>query len=317
MTGPAPRLLSLLSLLQVPREWPGAVLAERLGVTPRTVRRDVERLRALGYRVAATPGAGGGYRLEAGGELPPLRFDEAQAVALAIALARAPSSGVAIDEAAARALATLRRLLPSRLRHRIDAVAFSEAAEGEGGAEAVDPAVLEAVTRAVRERTVLRFAYGGRAGPPRRAEPHGVVARGGRWYLVGWDLDRDDWRSFRLDRLAPRSHAGARFSPRPIPAGGAAEFVASRARGGHAADRWPCVGRFELALPLARVAPWVRDGSAEAAGEAATRLTLGSWSWASLLADVLRFDAPFRILGPDPLVAIAGPLAERLRAAGG
>jgi predicted DNA-binding transcriptional regulator YafY len=155
MPAPSSRLLSLLSLLQVRREWSGPDLAGRLEVSPRTVRRDVDRLRELGYRVEALRGPAGGYRLSAGSDLPPLLFDDDQAVAIALALAVAPASGADIAEAAARALTTVRQVMPSRLRHRIDAVQVVTTP----GAVVVDPGVLVAVSEAVRTRTVLRFGY--------------------------------------------------------------------------------------------------------------------------------------------------------------
>jgi predicted DNA-binding transcriptional regulator YafY len=328
-------MLGLLSLLQTRRDWPGQVLAHRLGVTTRTVRRDVDRLRELGYRVTAVKGPDGGYRLEAGSELPPLLFDDGQAVAIAVALQGAASSGVDIGEDAERALATVRRLMPSRLRHRVDGVRFEAGmAPGAGGAATrvgpaalvgsmalVDPAVLDAVSVAVRDRLTLRFDYGdaegAEPGPPRRAEPHGIVARHSRWYLVAWDLDREDWRLFRLDRIAPRAPAGPRFAPRQVPTGDVRSFVAARATGSDEADRWPCVGTVDIALPARDVAPWVPDGDVEPIDDHLTRVTLGSWSWTGLLAQVLRFDAPFRVVAPEPLVTAARDLADRMRVASG
>jgi predicted DNA-binding transcriptional regulator YafY len=304
-------MLALLSLLQTPRDWPGHVLAERLDVTPRTVRRDVERLRELGYEIAATKGPDGGYRLAAGAALPPLLFDDDQAVAIAVALQSAPSVGVDTDEAAARALATVRRVMPSRLRHRVDGIRFTPSPAGER----VDPAVLETVGAAVRDRRTLRFDYAG-AELPRRVEPHAVIARHARWYLVAWDLDRADWRVFRLDRMTPRTPGGAPFAPRPIPGGDAATFLAARSKGSDAEDRWPCEGEVIVGLPLREVTPWIGDGTAIAEGDAATRLVLGSWSWTGLLAAVLRFDAPFEVVGPEPLRAATAALAERMAAAG-
>ncbi|WP_367882250.1 helix-turn-helix transcriptional regulator [Rathayibacter oskolensis] len=169
------------------------------------MRRDIDRLRELGYRIRAIKGPDGGYRLEAGSELPPLLFDDEQALALAAALQAVPVAG--LEEASARALAAVRQVLPERLRHRLDALRFTTVAPE---APAVAPEVLVAVTAAVRAREVLRFDYGS-AEAPRRVEPHHLVSREGRWYLVGWDLDRDDWRVFRVDRVAPGLR-GARAS---------------------------------------------------------------------------------------------------------
>ena len=301
------RMLALLSLLQTRRDWPGQVLAERLDVSPRTVRRDVERLRELGYRISAAKGPDGGYRLAAGSELPPLLFDDEQAVAIAVALQNAPASGVDIAEAGERALATVRQVMPSRLRHRVDGIRFI----GTASPVRVDPTVLEAITGTVRERKVLRFDYEG-SDSPRRVEPHAVVAQHGRWYLVAWDIDRDDWRSFRLDRLTPRTPTGPSFIPRALPTGSAAGFLAARFKGAEDEDRWPCVGEIEVDLPVGKVAPFVGDGILQDLTATSCKLTLGSWSWMGVLALVARFDAPFRILGPSALRDEADRLAQRL-----
>jgi predicted DNA-binding transcriptional regulator YafY len=312
MVGSSSRMLSLLSLLQTRRDWPGHVLAERLGVTPRTVRRDVDRLRELRYEIGATKGRHGGYRLAAGAHLPPLLFDDEQAVAIAVALQSAPSSGVDIAEAADRALATVRQVMPARLRQRVDGVRFT----GSEPVSRVAPDVLETVSTAVRDRRSLRFDYTEADGPPRHVEPHDVVARGGRWYLVAWDLGRDDWRIFRLDRLSPRTPGGARFEPRPLPAPDARSFVAARSKGSDIEDRWPCTGEVLLELPASDVAPWVDDGEVTAVDERTCRLVVGSWSWVGLVALVLRFDAPFTVVGPEPLREAARTLSARLDVAG-
>lgn len=305
-------MLALLSLLQTPRDWPGSVLAERLEVSPRTVRRDVDRLRALGYRIGAIKGPDGGYRLAAGSELPPLLFDDDQAVAIAVALQTVPSSGIDIDEGAARALATVRQVMPSRLRHRVDGIRFA----GTENATRVDPAVLEAASAAVRDRQVLRFDYDpDRDRPARRTEPHAVVAREGRWYLLSWDLEADDWRTFRLDRMRPRIPTGPSFTPRPLPAADAQTYLAARAKGSTAEDRWPCVGEVVIALPARDIAPWVGDAELEELADGSCRVTIGSWSWAGVLASVARFDAAFTVIGPPALREAAEILAQRFAAA--
>lgn len=213
------RLLRLLSLLQTRRDWAGPDLSDRLGVTARTIRRDIERLRLLGYPVQARPGAGGGYRLGAGAVLPPLLLDDEEAVAVAVGLRSAAASGIAgIDETAVRALAKLEQVLPSRLRHRVQAL--SEAivpVVGAGPTTSVK--VLLAVAAAVRDSQCLRVDYRSHDGSDSRRvlEPHRVVLSGRRWYLVAWDVERADWRTFRLDRLTPRTPTGPRFTPRPAP----------------------------------------------------------------------------------------------------
>ncbi|MEJ3652022.1 WYL domain-containing protein [Actinomycetes bacterium KLBMP 9759] len=308
------RLLSLLSLLQARREWPGAVLAERLDVSRRTVRRDVDRLRELGYPIQAVKGPDGGYRLAAGTELPPLLFDDEQAVALAVALQIAVGSGAGIGDAAMRALTTVRQVMPARLRHRIDALRVTAVDRGSG-APRVDPALLVTLGAAVRAREVLRFDYGGSAWPPRRAEPHHLVTWGGRWYLVAWDLDRADWRTFRADRICPRTPNGPRFVPREVPGGDVAAFVADRFRGTTGPGYWPCRGEVVLAVPAAEVQPYVGDGIVEELDAGRCRLLLGSWSWIGLAAAVGRFDVEFEVVGPDELKAAIVVLARRYASA--
>jgi len=319
MPSPTERLLALLSLLQARRDWPGAVLAERLAVSDRTVRRDVDRLRELGYRIQSVKGPDGGYRLEAGSELPPLLFDDGQAVALAIALRTATAAGADIGEDALRALATVRQVLPARLRHRVDVLEVEPLPPATGAAP-TDPAVLLALAEAVRARTVLRFEYGEDASEaPRRAEPHHVVAAGGRWYLVAWDLDRADWRIYRADRIRPRSHAGARFAPREVPGGDVRRYVSARFRGAHpdTSAAWPCTGSAVLALPERRVRPFAGDGAVEPLDERRTRLTAGAWSWGALAASFGRFEAPVSQAQPPELAAAFAEQAERFAAAAG
>ncbi|TDD15238.1 helix-turn-helix transcriptional regulator [Nonomuraea diastatica] len=224
------RLLTLLSLLQTPREWPGGELAERLGVSRRTVRRDVERLRALGYPVEASMGADGGYRLVAGTAMPPLLLDDEEAVAITVGLstaARHPVQG--IEEASVRALAKLEQVLPARLRHRVGALGAATVPMPVPGAPEVDPELLAALSMAVTGRERVRFVYrtnDGRTGG-RLVDPHRLVAAGRRWYLLGHDHDRDDWRIFRIDRIAGLLRTGARVTPREPPADAAA-YVADR-----------------------------------------------------------------------------------------
>lgn len=320
MGGTSSRLLSLLSLLQARRDWPGAVLAERLAVTPRTVRRDVERLRELGYPVQAFKGSDGGYRLDAGAELPPLLFDDDQAVALAVALQVAVNSGAGIAEAAARALGTVRQVMPARLRHRIDAVQVTPMPRHRTG-QGVDPAVLMALTAAVRAHEVLRFDYrspardddatGVRTSPPRRVEPQCTLARGGRWYLLAFDLDRQDWRIFRVDRITPRTPTGPRFTSRAVPGEDVAAFVSARFKGSTGTDSWPCHGQVQLGLPAAAVAPFALDGVVEALDPDRCRLTLGAWSWIGLAATIGRFDTDIVVISPPELRDAFAALSHR------
>ncbi|WP_306365659.1 YafY family protein [Nocardia sp. CC227C] len=228
MTDTPARLLRLLSLLQTPRDWPGSELAERLGVTDRTVRRDIERLRELGYPVEATLGAAGGYRLVAGAALPPLLLDDEEAVAIAVGLRSAAGAAVAgIEEASVRALTKLEQVLPAALRRRVRVLATATATPASGRTP-VDPEILTALAAAVTNRERVRFAYRSAAGTEtrRHAEPVGLVSARHRWYLVGYDLDRDAWRSFRVDRVTRPHPTAARFTPRPLPADSPAAYVA-------------------------------------------------------------------------------------------
>ncbi|WP_030902782.1 helix-turn-helix transcriptional regulator [Streptomyces sp. NRRL F-5126] len=310
------RLLALLSLLQTHREWPGERLAQRLDVTARTVRRDIDRLRELGYRITAVKGPAGGYRLDAGAHMPPLLFDDDQAVALAVALGTA-ATGAAVAEDAARALAALRQVMPPRLRHRIDSLRFTAVRppDPHGGPD-IDTATLVELSRVIHAREELRFDYtSGPGGPPgdtRRTQPHHLVTWSSRWYLVAWDLDRDDWRIFRADRIRTRVPTGPRFDPRELPGGDVSAFLTGRFRGseGPAAD-WPCRGEVVLHRPAADVAPFVQDGSVEVLGPRHCRLTLGSWSWTGLAAAVGRFDADVDVIGPPELSRACEELAAR------
>ncbi|GGV43033.1 DeoR family transcriptional regulator [Actinomadura cremea] len=309
------RLLALLSLLQARRDWPGALLAERLDVSARTVRRDIDRLRELGYPIATFKGPDGGYRLGAGSDMPPLLFDDEQAVALAVALQTAVVGGAGIEEAAARALNTVRQVMPARLRHRIDTLQVTAVGRP---APRVDGGVLMELSAAVHNREVLRFGYPPASAPPRRAEPHHLVARGGRWYLVAWDLDRDDWRTFRADRVTPRTPTGPRFVPRELPAADVAAFVTGGFRGSDGSGGWPCRGEVVLDLPAADVSRFVHDGVVEELGADRCRLVLGSWSWTGLAAAIGRFDADIEVVGPPELKAAFARLARRYgRAAAG
>lgn len=313
------RLLSLLSLLQARRDWPGALLAERLDISPRTVRRDVDRLRELGYPIAAVKGPDGGYRLEAGTVLPPLLFDDEQAVALAVALQIAVSTGAGIEEAAARALNTVRQVMPARLRHRIDTLQVTSVERPVSRPNPqVDSGVLVALGAAVHAREVLRFDYTreGADSPPRRVEPHHLLTWGGRWYLVGWDLDREGWRTFRADRITPRTPTGPRFTPRELSGGNVAAFVVGRFRGSDGSGEWPCRGEVILDLPGAVVSSYTRDGIVEELGADRCRLILGSWSWPGLAAAIGRFDADIEVVGPAELREAFAQLARRYANAG-
>ncbi len=222
------RLLSLLSLLQIPREWPGSELARRLEVSPRTIRRDVERLRELGYPVVAARGAEGGYRLVAGAALPPLLLDDEEAVAIVVGLRGAAGHAVAgLGDAAVRALTKLEQVLPSRLRYRVGTLNTAIDPLPHQVGDTVDPAVLTTVAGAIANTERLRFAYRSYRGEEsrRHVDPHRLVPFGRRWYLVAFDNDRDGWRVFRVDRMSEPFPTGARAAGRELPAEDAAGFV--------------------------------------------------------------------------------------------
>lgn len=315
------RLLALLSLLQARRDWPAHALARRLDVSERTVRRDIDRLRELDYTIDATRGPDGGYRLQAGSQLPPLLFDDEQAVALALALRTASSLGVDIEEAAARALGTVTRLLPSRLAHRIENVEAASSASTR--IDPVDPAVLLRIGGAINAHEELRFDYaspGADATPgpePRRTEPHHLLAHAGRWYLIGFSAEKEDWRIYRVDRLTPRSHNGRRFDPRTLPGGDPARFLSARFRGSEDADMWPCWGDAILDAPLAAVAPYVGDGSVEEIAPHRCHVRLGAWSWGAVAVAFLRFEAPLAAAEPADLRAAFAAVADRAASVAG
>src|ERR1700751_692864 len=213
------RLLALLSLLQVRREWTGQELADRLQVGPRTIRRDVDKLRSLGYPVEPAPGVAGGYRLGAGGELPPLLLDDAEAVAVAVGLRTAASGSISgIEETSVRALAKLEQVLPGRLRRRVSALGGATSAFSVDGPR-IDADLLATIAGAWRDSTRLRFSYVAKddRASQRHTEPTAVVYSGYRWYLVAYDLDREDWRPFRIDRIQGRVRIAERGRRRTVP----------------------------------------------------------------------------------------------------
>jgi predicted DNA-binding transcriptional regulator YafY len=311
------RLLALLSLLQVRREWTGQELANRLEVTPRTIRRDVDKLRSLGYPVEAAPGVAGGYRLSAGGELPPLLLDDAEAVAVAVGLRTAASGTIAgIEETSVRALAKLEQVLPSRLRRRVSALSSATSAFSFQGPR-IDADVLTALAAACRDATRLQFGYVARddKSSRRHIEPAAVVYSGHRWYLVAFDLDRDDWRTFRLDRIKGRVRDAGRGHRRTVPGGDPAAYVQQQL--GRRAWEDAVPGRVRLGLTAeaatrripARYATVEPDGS-----DACVVSTRGSWSQEFLVWMAL-MDAPIEVLEPPELVDAARSMVARLAAA--
>jgi predicted DNA-binding transcriptional regulator YafY len=228
MANTSSRTLRLLSLLQTHRYWPGSELADRLGVSVRTLRRDVDRLRELGYPVEAQRGVDGGYQLTPGAALPPLVVDDDEAVALAIGLRAAAQGAVAgIEESSIRALTKVIQVMPPRLRRRVDALRTATVPAVWSNGPTVDSGVLTTVAQSCRDEERLRFSYTAHRGErtARHVEPHRLVSLGRRWYLVAYDLHRHNWRSFRLDRITEPRRTGARFPPRTLPMQDAAQFV--------------------------------------------------------------------------------------------
>jgi predicted DNA-binding transcriptional regulator YafY len=313
------RLLALLSLLQVRREWTGQELADRLEVGPRTIRRDIDKLRSLGYPVEAAPGVAGGYRLGAGGELPPLLLDDAEAVAVAVGLRTAASGSIAgIEETSIRALAKLEQVLPARLRRRVSALGDATSAFAVDGPR-IDADTLAAIAGACRDGLRMRFSYVARDDKPsqRSTEPTAMVHSGYRWYLVAYDLDRDDWRTFRIDRIKGRVRPGERGRRRTVPGGDPAAFVRTQLRSASGGESERPAGRIRLVAPATSVRQRVSDrwATVEPDGEDACIVTTrGSWSQSFLVWTAL-LDAPMQVLDPPELVSIARAMAERLATA--
>ncbi|GAA2678050.1 helix-turn-helix transcriptional regulator [Actinoplanes palleronii] len=301
MANTSARMLRLLSLLQTHRYWPGTELADRLEVSPRTLRRDVDRLRELGYPVDANRGVAGGYQLQAGAAMPPLLLDDEEAVAIAVGLRSAAAGAVAgFEETSVRALAKVIQLLPPRLRRRIDALQAVTSPGVFGGGPTLDAGVLTTIAMATRAEERLRFDYTPRdgAGSRRHVEPHRLVPLGRKWYLLAWDLDRADWRNFRVDRIAGPLPAGARFRPRQIPGGDPVAWLRSRIRA--------IPNRYEVSVLIrespeairAFVGNWgdcepVRDGVCR------LRMNVDDLRWPAMVLGVL--GAPFTVESPDEL----------------
>jgi predicted DNA-binding transcriptional regulator YafY len=311
------RLLKLLGLLQSRRDWSGPELSERLEITPRTVRRDVERLRRLGYPVQARPGVAGGYRLRAGASLPPLLLDDEEAVAIAVGLRTAVRGGVAgIGETSVRALSKLEALLPEHVRRRVHAVGVATVPYPAGG-PVVDPETLLAIATACRDHERLRFRYrthDGDAGS-RVVEPQGLVHTGRRWYLVAWDTDRADWRTFRVDRIEAKPRADRRFAPREAPADDLAAWVAR----GVLTARDSYHARVILHAPLDAVAARVppASGMLEPIDERRCLLHTGSDWLDGLAIYIANIGVEFEVVEPPELIDRVRDLAGRFgRAAG-
>lgn len=308
------RLLRLLSLLQSRRTWSGAELAERLGITDRTVRRDVERLRELDYPVESTTGTAGGYRLMSGRNLPPLLLDDDEAIAVAIGLATTADGSVAgLEDSAIRALAKLEHVLPARLRPRLAAVGSATAAVPHRDAPRVDPSVLATLASCCRDQELVSFDYRSRAGQPsaRRVEPHHLVTVQGRWYLIAWDPDRVDWRTFRLDRIDQPTSTRQGFTPRALPAPDPAGYLTES----FASASYRYTASVTVALPAEAVRTGLFasiPGSVDRAGpdECTVRLSAES------VELVVQFVAAIAALGAPVTVDAPEEVAEHVRQLG-
>jgi predicted DNA-binding transcriptional regulator YafY len=304
------RLLRLLSLLQSRPDWAGAELAGRLGVTARTLRRDVQRLRDLGYPVHATPGVAGGYRLGAGAALPPLLLDDDEAVAVAVSLRTAASHTVTgLAETSLRALAKLDQVLPARLRERTAALQLATVPL-TGPGVTIDPETLTVIAGACRRPERLSFEYRSHDGTltTRNAEPHRVVQAGYRWYLVARDTDRDDWRTFRVDRIGAVRRTGVRFTPRNPP--DAAAFVANSVSVAPYRHR----ARVLVHAPAEVIAGQIPPTTAvlEAAGPGRCLLTTGADRLDWLVMHLAVLGADFTVQDPPELAEQVRALADRL-----
>jgi predicted DNA-binding transcriptional regulator YafY len=308
-------MLRLLSLLQTHRYWPGAELAARLEVSVRTLRRDVDRLRELGYPVEAQRGVDGGYQLAAGAALPPLVLDDDEAVALALGLQAAAQGGVAgVAESSVSALAKVVQVMPPRLRRRVEALrAMTVAAGWNAGwsGPSVDAGTLTTAAQACRDAVRLRFAYSAADGTrsDREVEPARLALLGRRWYLVAYDLGRQDWRSFRLDRLQDPEPTGARFRPRELPAEDAAAFVRRGIEQLPQTREIEVLVRAPAAVVERRLGAWSR---VEAVDDTSCRMTAHADQFVWPALGLAQLDAEFTVVRPPAFAAYIAELGERL-----
>lgn len=289
----------------------------RLDVSTRTIRSDIDKLRSLGYPVEATPGAAGGYRLGAGADLPPLLLDDDEAVAVAVGLRSAADGGIAgIEETSIRALAKLERVLPVRLRRRVKALhAHTVSVSYDVPAPAVQTDVLATMSMACRDRERVRFGYRDHEGrlSRRAAEPYRLVRWGRRWYLVAWDLDREDWRTFRADRIEDATAVGTRFAPRQLPAVDLAAYVSSRA----SSTGWRYRAKIRLHAPAARLTAKITPavGTLREENDDTCVLDTGADSLDTIAVAVSMIGVDFEVLEPVELIEHIGELADRYRRA--
>ncbi|GAA1978659.1 WYL domain-containing protein [Amycolatopsis minnesotensis] len=315
----AGRLLRLLSLLESRREWSGQDLADRLGVTGRTLRRDIDRLRRLDYPVDSTTGSAGGYRLASGKNLPPLLLDDEEAIAVAVGLVTSANGSVAgIEDSSVRALTKLEQVLPARLRPRIAAVT-SAAVIPHRDAPRVEPAMLAVVAGCCRDQEILSFGYLTRDGSrgERRVEPHHLVLVRGYWYLIAHDPARDDWRTFRVDRITDPVPTHRQFSPRELPAPDPATYLTRSL----ATAPYRYTAHLGVELPAEEVKAGVFaavPGSIEPDGPGRCTVRISGESAdlvVQYVAAIAALGAPFTVDAPEAVTERVRTLARRLGAA--
>jgi predicted DNA-binding transcriptional regulator YafY len=308
------RLLSLLSLLQTPREWSGPELAGRLHVTTRTVRNDVERLRQLGYPVLATRGKVGGYRLSAGAAMPPLLLDDEEAVAIAVSLRTATGGAVeGLEETALRALTKLQQVLPKRLGRRVDALqSHTVRVSGHRRGPGIEGRLLALVAAAARDREIMRFRYRDHSGSAteRRVEPYRLVNWGRRWYLVAFDVERDDWRTFRVDRIDEARSVGHRFALRELPADDIAGYVATKTRQVQQKVRGRVIVHLPATEVTARMGDWA-EGSIEPLSPERCLMQIAGRSVEDIAFWLGVLDADFEVVDSPELAAAVRRVADR------
>jgi predicted DNA-binding transcriptional regulator YafY len=312
MTETSSRLLELLSLLQGRRDWAGGELADRLGVSLRTVRRDVDRLRGLGYPVESLTGPAGGYRLRAGAALPPLLLDDEEAIAIAVGLGTAARASVAgIEDAAVGALVKLEQVLPSHLRRRVRALGAATIAPPVGG-PTVDPEALTVIAAGCRDSECVRFAYRSRDGAEsrRQVEPHSLVNFGRRWYLVAWDRSREGWRTFRVDRLTKAASMGVRFDPRELPTRDPASYVERSIK--QAPHRFEARIRIQGSAEEIKARVPAHWGAVETIDERSCRFSTGDDDLGWLAIRVAMLDVDFEVEGPPELAERLAAMGDRL-----
>ncbi|MGP3918231.1 helix-turn-helix transcriptional regulator [Nonomuraea sp. 10N515B] len=315
MAATSARTLKLLSIFGIGATLTAVELATRLGASVRTVRRDIDTLRELGYEIEAVRGAGGGYRLGRATQLAPVVFDEDQAVAVAVALQTVPMILSGIRENSARALATLQQAMPTRSRIHAEAFTVSAARNyWEFPAAPIDAEIIRVIGGAINRQHIVRVDYTGEdESTTLTLEPHDLVVWAARWYLVAFEPDADRWRAMRIDRLEPRMPTGRTFNRRDVPHNDPVAFVMSTHDRGDTPAEWPCRGSALVALPAPVVAQFAPGGSTvEHDTDSSCRLTLGAWSWAGLAGLLLTFDADVTDIEPAELRQALHSLRTRI-----